>query len=107
MTEPRRPILHLKLGAVTRPLGADAMVQPKAKTTIVTPAAALPQAPPSPPTGPVWKCRPCGSTLNLPDTLADADAVRCPACNAKVGLAGDFRSDPPNIEKLRARLAKK
>jgi hypothetical protein len=33
--------------------------------------------------------------------------VRCPSCNARLGLASDFRADPPNVEKLRARHLKK
>jgi hypothetical protein len=39
--------------------------------------------------------------------LADEDSVRCPSCNARLGLASDFRADPPNVEKLRARHLKK
>ena len=52
-----------------------------------------------------WKCRPCGTVLQVAPELGDDDSVRCPSCNARLGLARDFRSDPPNIEKLRAREA--
>jgi hypothetical protein len=33
-------------------------------------------------------------------------SVRCPGCNARLGLAEDFRADPPRTERLRARLVK-
>ena len=49
-----------------------------------------------------WKCKPCGAALEIGADLADADAVRCPACNAKLGRAEQFRSDPPDA-KVRAR----
>ena len=32
--------------------------------------------------------------------------MRCPACNARLGRAGDFRLDPPPLERLRARAVK-
>ncbi len=58
----------------------------------------------SPPKTPVWrwKCKPCGAALEIGADLADADPVRCPACNAKLGRAEQFRSDPPDA-KVRAR----
>jgi DNA-directed RNA polymerase subunit RPC12/RpoP len=56
---------------------------------------------------PDWKCRPCGTVLQVATDLADDQPVRCPGCNARLGLARDFRSRPPNIERLRARLAPK
>jgi hypothetical protein len=58
----------------------------------------------SPPKAPVWrwKCKPCGAALEIGADLADADAVRCPACNARLGRAEQFRADPPDA-KVRAR----
>jgi DNA-directed RNA polymerase subunit RPC12/RpoP len=58
----------------------------------------------SPAKAPVWrwKCKPCGAALEIGAELADADAVRCPACNAKLGRAEQFRGDPPDA-KVRAR----
>jgi len=50
-----------------------------------------------------WKCKPCGKSLQVDDALADSEAVRCPSCKARLGVAGDFRSEPPGA-KLRARL---
>ena len=87
MTErARRPLLTLKLG--TSP--------DKAAETAAAPA--VPAY--------TWKCRPCGAALTPPAEGPDDDAVRCPACNARLGRAGDFRLDPPLLDKLRARAAK-
>jgi len=80
---PRRPVLSLKPGT-PRP-------------SILPPVI--------PPAEPRWKCRPCGTALTVPVDAADADFVRCPACNAKLGTASDFRADPPNLDRLRARPA--
>jgi hypothetical protein len=91
MTEkPKRPTLRLKFP----PKLPD---QPAAKPAArpVTAAAA-----PSPPE---WKCKPCGTAFSVPAELADDESVRCPSCNARLGLASDFRMDPPNISRLRAR----
>lgn len=92
---PRRPTLSLKLGT---PL-------PAALSRIPT-ARPAPPAAPAAPAAPAWKCRPCGAGFDVPGEVADDERVRCPSCNAKVGLAGDFRLDPPPLEKLRARPAK-
>jgi DNA-directed RNA polymerase subunit RPC12/RpoP len=86
--KPKRPILHLKFPPST-PIGAPA-----------APAAAS-----SAPKAQTWKCKPCGKPFQVLSELADEDSVRCPACNARLGLAADFRGDPPNLEKVRARLA--
>jgi len=85
--KPKRPILHLKFPPST-PVGG-------------------PAAPTAPPASKAmtWKCKPCGKPFQVLAELADEDSVRCPACNARLGLAADFRSDPPNLEKVRARLA--
>jgi rubrerythrin len=75
MTEPtRRPILRLK--------------NPP-------PAAKTPRA---------WRCKPCGAPVEIAATLADDGEVRCPACNALLGTAHQFRSDPPQLQRIRARL---
>lgn len=73
---PRRPILSLK--------------NPPA-----------PKAPP--PRESRWKCKPCGATVIVKGTEAADEDIRCPACNARLGLASSFLSDPPLIEKIRAR----
>jgi uncharacterized paraquat-inducible protein A len=78
MTEPtRRPILHLK----TPPPGS--------KT-------------PSPTVG--WRCKPCGAPVEVAAALDGQDEVRCPACNALLGRADQFRSDPPQLQRIRARM---
>jgi len=88
----RRPILHLKLGATA-------------------PAKRSEDAPPAPAAAPApasytWKCRPCGAPFVPPSEGPDEEPVRCPVCNARVGRAGDFRLDPPPLDKLRARAVK-
>jgi len=62
-----------------------------------------PKAPPPPVRR--WKCKPCGGVLEVAATLSDDEAVRCPSCNARLGRAGQFRSDDPEQQKVRARLA--
>jgi len=85
----RRPILHLKLGSSPPPAPVDS-----------APA----EAPAAPaPVIYTWKCKPCGTAFTPPPEGPDDDAVRCPACNARLGRAGDFRLDPPPLDKLRAR----
>lgn len=77
MTEPpRRPILKLKV--------------------------AVPLPVPHPPVK--WKCKPCGTAFVAAEA-AQEDTVRCPKCNARLGLLADFEADPPNEAKLRARRA--
>lgn len=104
MTEerPRRAILKLKL-PVNRPLGPDAMASATEGLVAKTPA----PAPAEPAVIFRWKCKPCGTAFGIPDEAGDADIVRCPACNAKLGVAADFRAEPPNLEKVRARQVKK
>jgi hypothetical protein len=65
---PRRPILSLK----ARP------------------------APPKP-TGSRWKCKPCGGLVVLTGAEAAEDEIRCPGCNARLGLAGDFEAASPRV----------
>lgn len=55
----------------------------------------------------IWKCKPCGAQVDLPPLGEgdDDDRVRCPSCSANLGRLGDFRRDPPMVQKLRARPA--
>lgn len=73
---PRRPILSLKF-------------PPKPKAAPVAPVR--------------WKCKPCGATVTITGAEAPDQDIRCPACNARLGLASSFLADPPLVEKIRAR----
>jgi DNA-directed RNA polymerase subunit RPC12/RpoP len=87
MSEPgRRPILRLKNPP---PLPVQPAPPPKPGQ------AAAPAT--------VWKCKPCGAALVLPETWAEGEELRCPNCNAKIGLVKDIMSDPPETSRLRAR----
>jgi DNA-directed RNA polymerase subunit RPC12/RpoP len=114
--KPARPILHLKFTpsseegeAMPAPVRVPLTLKPSAnvfippKPTRPRPMMRARPAPPPPPPKPTfeWKCKPCGQGLSVPMELADDEYVRCPSCNARLGLAGDFRSDPPG--KVRAR----
>ncbi|MEH0198932.1 hypothetical protein V7S57_24160 [Caulobacter sp. CCNWLY153] len=99
---PRRKILSLKSG-VAAPGGPPPLERLQKAVKVVTPE----PAPPPPPAVGDWKCKPCGTRFDPPVELADSDHVRCPSCNARLGLASDFRADPPRVEKLRARYLKK
>ena len=79
--KPKRPILSLKAG----------------------PKPVEPPPPPAPVQTLEWKCKPCGTSVQVADELADEDYVRCPSCNARLGLAADFRGETPNLAKVRAR----
>lgn len=60
-------------------------------------------AEPTPPAPSRWKCKPCGASVEVsPDETEEY--VRCPKCNARLGLTADFLSDPPKIQRLRARV---
>ena len=100
---PRRKILSLKSG-VAAPAAAAPLARLQKTVKVVTPE---PAPPPPPPAVGDWKCKPCGTRFDPPAELADEDHVRCPSCNARLGLASDFRADPPNLAKLRARHLKK
>ena len=79
---PRRPILKLKFPPAAAPAPAP--------------------APLSELVGVRWKCKPCGALVTVTgQEPPDAD-VRCPACNARLGLAGDFQT-PEGAAKVRAR----
>jgi DNA-directed RNA polymerase subunit RPC12/RpoP len=105
---PRRKILSLKSG-VAAPGGPPPLerIQRPAghkRVVVMTPE---PPPPPAPPATGDFKCKPCGARFDPPAELADEDSVRCPSCNARLGLASDFRAVPPNVDKLRARYLKK
>ncbi len=50
-----------------------------------------------------WRCKPCGSDFEVDSALGDAEVVRCPSCRARLGKAGQFRSNGPDVERVRAR----
>ena len=109
-SEPPRPrkILSLKSGVAAPggPPPLERIPRPAgAKRVVVRTPEPPPPAPP-PATGD-FKCKPCGTRFDPPAELADEDSVRCPSCNARLGLASDFRATPPNVDKLRARYLKK
>jgi hypothetical protein len=107
---PRRPILKLKSPppAILRP---EPLAPAPAKMEVHTFGPRRARAPTPPPAPPPpsypWKCRPCGAGFEVAEELVDEDWVRCPKCNARLGRAGDFRAEPPRLEKLRARAAKR
>ena len=105
---PRRKILSLKSG-VAAPGGPPPLerLQRPAQQRVRTFTPEPPPPPPPPPATGDFKCKPCGTRFDPPAELADTDSVRCPSCNARLGLAADFRAVPPNVDKLRARYLKK
>lgn len=107
-SEPPRPrkILSLKSGVAAPggPPPLERLPRPAGHRRVVVMA---PEPPPPPPATGDFKCKPCGTRFDPPLDLADDDSVRCPSCNARLGLASDFRAVPPNVEKLRARYLKK
>lgn len=90
----RRPILSLKNPPKVVPPVAAKPAKP----------AAPPPATPSPQHD--WKCKPCGAGFSIEGSLGDEAVIRCPSCNAKLGTAGDFRTEPLPT-KVRARSVKK
>jgi hypothetical protein len=107
-SEPPRPrkILSLKSGVAAPggPPPLERIQRPAGHKRVVVMA---PEPPPPPPAVGDFKCKPCGTRFDPPAELADEDSVRCPSCNARLGLASDFRAVPPNVDKLRARYLKK
>lgn len=99
--KPRRPILHLKFPPANMP---EPPGPPAPRPPRPSPFRAAPRAAPRVAKAPVWKCKPCGKAFEVPAELADDESVRCPACNARLGDAGDFRAET-NLDRLRARLA--
>ena len=79
---PRRSILKLKLPPAT-------------------PAAPAPEAAPEVGAGTRWTCKPCGAVLVITGQESADQEIRCPVCNARLGVAGDSLIDGGS--KLRAR----
>jgi DNA-directed RNA polymerase subunit RPC12/RpoP len=119
--KPRRPTLHLKFPAAApaedgqpkavplSPRRAQPNVfipEPRAKPAFRPRPAPPPVAAPPRPSFD-WKCKPCGKGFVVAPELTDDEAVRCPNCNARLGLARDFRAVPPNVDKVRARFVAK
>ena len=97
--KPRRPVLSLKNPPAPKPV-----TPAPAPTPPLAPARSAFRKDPAPaPVTHAWRCKPCGTGFDVPASLADDESMRCPSCNARVGLARDFRSDPPNLAKVRAR----
>lgn len=70
------------------------------------PILTLKNPPPLPKPEPVpsrWKCKPCGALVTLTGAEADDAVVRCPKCNARLGLAGHFQAEPAELSRVRAR----
>lgn len=102
--KPRRPTLSLKNPPPPKPV-VEPVVAPVAapKPSAFSPR---PRAPKREVPAPVvygWRCKPCGTGFNVPTDLAEDESVRCPACNARLGLLKDFQGDEPNLAKVRAR----
>lgn len=112
MTDEPRPrrTLSLKPGAAPKlPLEAPDI---RKAAYVRPPAESKPKTDPRPKAGPIpveivhgWKCKPCGQSFDPPQEALDDTVVRCPACNAKIGVVGDFKQDPPP-PRLRARSVK-
>lgn len=62
------------------------------------------KARPKPPTpvGSRWKCKPCGAVVVITGGEAPEDDIRCPTCDARLGIAADFLATPPST-RVRAR----
>lgn len=67
------------------------------------PRALAPAPSPVKPSPVKWKCKPCGELLEVGPTLPDEAVIRCPACNARLGRAAQFRSEEPQPPGVRAR----
>jgi hypothetical protein len=50
-----------------------------------------------------WKCKPCGAPFEVSPSVSGHETVRCPACNARLGRAEQFRTDEPLVSGVRAR----
>ncbi len=98
--KPRRPTLSLKNPPPPKPV-VEPVVAPKPAAYSPRPRPPKREVPPPVTYG--WRCKPCGTGLNVPADLTDEDSVRCPACNARLGLVKDFNGDEPNLAKVRAR----
>ena len=102
--KPRRPTLSLKNPPPPKPVPepvAAAVSVPKPSAFAPRPRAPKREVPA--PIAYSWRCKPCGTGFNVPTDLAEDESVRCPACNARLGLVKDFQGDDPNLGKVRAR----
>ncbi len=102
--KPRRPTLSLKNPPPPKPV-PEPVVAPVAapKPSAFAPRARAPKREAPAPVVYPWRCKPCGTGFNVPTDLAEDESVRCPACNARLGLVKDFIGDEPNLAKVRAR----
>jgi len=99
--KPRRPTLSLKNPPPPKPV-VEPVVAPKPAAFSPRPSRAPKREVPAPVVY-GWRCKPCGTGFNVPTDLAEDESVRCPACNARLGLLKDFSGDEPNLAKVRAR----
>ena len=103
--KPRRPTLSLKNPPPPKPVPEPFVAPisaPKPAAFSPRPSRAPKREAPAPVVYP-WRCKPCGTGFNVPTDLAQDGSVRCPACNARLGLVRDFLGDEPNLAKVRAR----
>jgi len=98
--KPRRPTLSLKNPPPPKPV-PEPVAAPKPSAFSPRPRAPKREVPV--PVVYPWRCKPCGTGFNVPTDLAEDESVRCPACNARLGLLKDFSGDEPNLAKVRAR----
>ena len=102
--KPRRPTLSLKNPPppklVPEPVIAPV---PAPKQAAFSPRPRAPKREVPTPVVYGWRCKPCGTGFNVPTDLTEGESVRCPACNARLGLVKDFQGDEPNLAKVRAR----
>ena len=87
----KRPILKLKF-----PPAVPATLPSAATVKTASASASLPS-------GPQWKCKPCGALIVLTGSEPDDAVIRCPSCNARLGVAAHFKAEAPDTAKVRAR----
>lgn len=103
--KPRRPVLSLKNPPAPKP-PVEPVAAPKPsplKPSPYAPRSTASKREVPPPVAHPWRCKPCGTGFSLPTDLGEDESVRCPACNARLGLLKDFVGDEPNLAKVRAR----
>ena len=102
--KPRRPTLSLKNPPPPKPV-PEPVIAPVAapRPSSFSPRARAPKREAPAPVVYGWRCKPCGTGFNVPTDLAEDESVRCPACNARLGLLKDFQGEEPNLAKVRAR----
>ena len=102
--KPRRPTLSLKNPPPPKPV-PEPVIAPVAapRSSSFSPRPRAPKREAPAPLVYGWRCKPCGTGFNVPTDLAEDESVRCPACNARLGLLKDFQGEEPNLAKVRAR----